>query len=141
MLDRVAKGEKINLSWYKMDKMLFTLKQKISSAKKKTIFYQKVIVPYVTIITRIAKYLSSWNSKYDLLSITITYNLGLITKMGYKDVNRKWVKIISVWWEDNDDDAPTDTPTEGQALAPPTQDPVVSGAPSIVQVMEAWGQI
>ena len=59
------------------------------------------------IITRIAKSLSSWNSKYELLPIVVTYNLGYISKMGYNDANGKWVKIWGVEGKD-DYDAPVD---------------------------------
>ena len=59
MLDMVAKGGKINLARDIMDKMLVKLRQKISSAKKKTLAHQKVTMPYMTIITHFAKSLSS----------------------------------------------------------------------------------
>ena len=93
MLDLVVKGENINLARYMMDKMISTLRQKIACAKKKTSSHQKVIMPYVTIITWITKSLSSQNSKYEFLPIAVTYNLGFIGKMGYKDVSGKWVNI------------------------------------------------
>ena len=67
-----------------MDKMFFTLRQMITYAMKKHITHQKVIVPYATIITKMAKTMSSWNPKYELFPIAVTYNLSLIGKIRYK---------------------------------------------------------
>ena len=59
MLDMVVKGEPINLDGYIMDKMLFTLRQNITYTKKMSFTHKRIIVPYVTLITRIAKSLVS----------------------------------------------------------------------------------
>ena len=87
-----------------MDKMIIILREKIIISKKKTPLHQKVTVPYVKLITQYVKSLSSWNSKYELILIAIIYNLGSITKMGYKDVNNdgKYAKVKRVQGDDED---------------------------------------
>ena len=113
MFDMASKGEKINLSRYMMDKMLLTLKEKETDAKKKST--PQVTAPYMTVITHYVKSLGSWNSKYELIPIAVTYKLGSIAKMGYKDPNKdgKYMKVYGVQDDDEEKAAPTDAQVEG----------------------------
>lgn len=134
-----SKGEKINLVGYMMNKMLLTLKEKKKEvgAKKKSSLQQMVFVPYMILITHYVKYLGSSSSKYELILIAVTYDLGSISNMEYKDPNNdgKYVKVQNV--QDNDDEDKAAS-AEGQAVTPPIQD---QATPSLAQVMDVLGQI
>ena len=71
-----------------------------------------MIVAYVTLITYCVKYLGSWNSKYELIPIMVTYNLGSIAKMGYNDFNNdgKYVKVRGV--QDKEEKKENEAPME-----------------------------
>ena len=84
--------------------------------------------------------MSWWNSKYKLLLIVVTYNLGSIGKMGYKKVNSKWVNIRGAQGDDNDDDASMNAPKEAQVIALLVPDPAVLTATFLDQIMGMWGQ-
>ena len=114
MLEMASKGEKINLAQYMINKMLLTLKEreKEVGAKKKSSLQQRVPMPYVTLITHYGKSLGSLNPKYELIPIVVTYNLGSIAKMRYKDPNHDW-KYLKVWGVQDDDDKDEEASTEG----------------------------
>ena len=92
MVDMAMKGQKINLARYIMDKMISTLKQKITSAKKNPLLYGKVAVPYVNILMVIAHRMNRWNPRYKLIKFGVKYDLASVSKMGYHKVNGEWVK-------------------------------------------------
>ena len=56
------------------------------------------------IITCYAKSLSTLNARYEMVPLAITYNVGSITKMSYKDNNNNgiFVKVRGVGGEDDD---------------------------------------
>ena len=87
LLDMAVRGHKINLARYIMDKMISTLKQKIASAKKNLPLHGKVAVSYVNILTLIARRMSRWNLRYELIKLGVKYDLASVSKMGYHKVN------------------------------------------------------
>ena len=70
----------------------FHTKQKIASAKKNPPLHGKVAVPYVNILTLIARRMSRWNPRYELIKLRVKYDLASVSKMGYHKVNRVWIK-------------------------------------------------
>ena len=124
MLDMAVRGEKINLGRYIMDKMISTLKQKIASAKKNPPLHGKVAVPYVNILTLIARRMSRWNPRYELIKLGVKYDLASVSKMGYHKVNGVWIKKNQLA------EASQEQPTEA---AP--------SGPSLEDVMTALGQL
>ena len=63
-------------------------------------------IPYVTIITHYAKSLGTLNERYEMIPLTVTYNVALITKMSYKDHNSNgiFVKVRETSGENDDGD-------------------------------------
>ena len=86
-------------------------------------------IPYVTLITHYAKSLDILQPKYEMIPITITYNLASIVKMGYrdKDNNGIFVKVRGV--HDEDDEG-----KKGEQA----QDPAT---PTIGQIMDVLREI
>ena len=117
--------------------MIKVLNDKEKKAKGKQKFAQRpgVTVPYVTLITHYMKSLSTINARYKMLLLVISYNVGSITKIRYKDRSNdgNFVKIRSVGDVDNDEDQAT-TAQNAFAHAPQVQD---LSALSFVEVMDA----
>ena len=78
-------------------------------------------MPYVTIITHYTKSLGNLSPRYKKVPFAITYNLVLITKMGYRDHDNDgiFVKVRGVI-DDDDDDGDKQAPVaqSPQAQAP-----------------------
>ena len=107
-----------------MDKMTSTLKQKITSAKKNPPLHGKVAVLYVNILTLIARRMSRWNPRYELIKLGVKYDLASISKMGYHKVNGVWIKK----------NQPAETSQEQPTIE-------ASSSPSLVNVMSALEQL
>ena len=108
LLERKSESEKINLGRFLINKMIKVLndKEKKAKGKQKSTQGPSMIVPYVTLITQYMKSLGTINARYEMLPLVVSYNVALITKMGYKDRNNdgNFVKIRSVGDDDNDND-------------------------------------
>ena len=77
-------------------------KEKKAKSKRKTTQKSQFATPYVILITRYAKTLGPLNSRYELLSIAVTYNLASITKMGYKNNNNNGIFVKIRGTQDKD---------------------------------------
>ena len=124
LLAMAANGQKINLARYIMDKMISTLKQKIASAKKNPPLHGKVAVPYVNILTLMARRMSRWNPRYELIKLGVKYDLASVSKMGYHKVNGIWIKKAQS--------------VEASQEQPTTE---ASSGPSLVNVMSTLEQL
>ena len=80
-------GTKINLTGFIVKKILKILheKEKEASSKRKKTSLSLFAISYVTLITHYARSAKILQPKYELVQITIVYNLESIAKMGYKD--------------------------------------------------------
>ena len=116
LLDMVVRGQKMNLARYIMDKMISTLKQKIISAKKNPPLHGKVAVRYVNILTLIARRMSRWNPRYELIKLGVKHDLASVSKMGYHKVNGVWIK------KNQPAEASQEQPTEAAPLGPSLED-------------------
>ncbi|XWS39351.1 hypothetical protein CRYUN_Cryun18bG0045300 [Craigia yunnanensis] len=122
-----ARGQKVNLARYIMDKMISTMKQKITGAKKNPPQHGKVAVPYINILTLITCKMSQWNPIYELIKLGVKYDLGSMNKMGYHKVNGEWIKKAHTV-------EATQAQLAGHLLLGTT-------APSLGDVMTALGQL
>ena len=109
-----------------MDKMIFTLKQNIAGAKKNPPQHGKVAVPYVNILTIIARKMSQWNPRYEFIKLRVKYDLVSVSKMGYHKVNGEWVKKIH-----------TTEATQEQSAGPSAPATTAPLGPSLGDVMTA----
>ena len=73
--------------------------------------HPQVFVPYITIITHYAKTLGTLNARYEMIPLAITYNVALITKMGYKDHNSNGIFMQVRRASGEDDDGDKQAPT------------------------------
>ena len=115
LLDMAIRGQKINLARYIIDKMISTLKQKIASAKKNPPLHGKVAVLYVNILTLIARRISRWNPRYELIKLGVKYDLASVSKMGYHKVNGVWIKKNQP--AEASQEQPTEAAPSGPSLA------------------------
>ena len=108
-------------------------KEKKARSKRKKTSLSQFAIPYVTFITHYAKSSQLLQPKYELIQITVTYNLASIAKMGYKDTdnNEIFVKVREAQEEDD----------EGEEGKQAQDQDMVRDAPSLGQVMDVLGQI
>ena len=79
-------------------------KKKKAKGRQKSSQQPQVLVPYVTIITHYAKSLGNLSPRYEMIPFAVTYNLALITKMGYKDRDNDGIFVKVKGAVDENDD-------------------------------------
>ena len=88
------------------------------------------MVPYVNILTVIARKMSQWNLRYELIPLGVKYDLVSLSKMGYHKVNVEWVKKTH-----------TTKATQEQGIGPSTPMTAAPSSPSLGDVMIVLKQL
>ena len=128
-------GTKINLARFIMKKMLKIMneKEKKARSKRKKTSLSQFAIPYVTLITYYAKSSQLLQPKYELIKITVTYNLTSIAKMGYKDTDNNEIFVKVRGAQEEDDEGEEGEQAQDQAM--------VRAALSLGQVMDVLGEL
>ena len=87
------------------------------------------VVSYVTLVTHNTKSLELLQPEYEMIPITVTYNLASIVKMGYKDTDNNGIFVKVCGAQDEDDEGEDGEPAQNSA------------APTLGQIMDVLGEI
>ena len=95
----------------------------------------KVVIPYVNILTIIARRMSRWNPRYELIKLGVKYDLASVSKMGYHKVNGVWIK------KNQPAEASQEQPTEAAPLGLSLEDVMTALGQLQLQMHQRFDQV